>query len=83
MRANTELVDLEPVTGRRARSSSRRWSPSTWRAPAPRSPRDLLADWEASLAEFVRVIPREYAQALERRDEIGGPKTPEFRTLAA
>ncbi|MET0822807.1 MAG: hypothetical protein ABWY79_00480, partial [Solirubrobacterales bacterium] len=43
----------------------------------------LLEDWEISLAQFVRVIPREYAQALERRDETGGPKTSEFRSLAA
>jgi hypothetical protein len=29
------------------------------------------------------VIPREYAKALAQRDEVGGPKTAEFRTLAA
>ena len=43
----------------------------------------LLEDWEAALAQFVRVIPREYAHVLERRDETGEPNTAEFRTLAA
>ena len=84
-RANTELVDLEPMNTSASTSatSSTRWSASTSLAPAPRSAAHLLGDWEVSLAQFVRVIPREYARALERRDEIGGPKTSEFRTLAA
>ncbi len=82
-RANTELVDLERlgdpddlaelegmVTEHLARTGSR---------VAAR----MLDDWATALSQFVRVIPREYARALARREEIGGPKTAEFRTLAA
>ena len=43
----------------------------------------LLDNWDEEGERFVRVIPREYAAALARREDVGGPKTAEFRTLAA
>ena len=43
----------------------------------------LLDNWDSEVEHFVRVIPREYAAALARREDVGGPKTAEFRTLAA
>jgi glutamate synthase (NADPH/NADH) large chain/glutamate synthase (ferredoxin) len=82
VRANTELVDLRPVLPTESdelRALVTEHLVRTGSAVAEH----LLADWDISLAQFVRVIPREYAQALERRDEVGGPKTAEFRTLAA
>jgi len=82
VRANTELVDLEPVTGDEALELEALVTEHLARTESEVAAR-LLEDWQASLAEFVRVIPREYAQALEQRDELGGPKTAEFRTLAA
>ena len=82
VRANTELVDLEPLTDEDALELEALVTEHLARTGSEVAAR-LLADWQASLAEFVRVIPREYAQALERRDELGGPKTSEFRTLAA
>ena len=57
------------------------------RAPRPhrlaRSRRACSSDWEASLAQFVRVIPREYAPRARAPRRDRRPKTSEFRTLAA
>ena len=36
------------------------------RGRARRSPRGVLADWEETLARFVKVMPRDYRAALER-----------------
>jgi glutamate synthase (NADPH) large chain len=82
VRANTELVDLEPVPAGEAVELRALVTEHLVRTGSEVAAH-LLEDWEISLAQFVRVIPREYARALERRDEIGGPKTSEFRTLAA
>ena len=75
VRANTELVDLEPMTAasRSARSCCALVTEHLVRTGSEVAAH-LLDDWEVSLAQFVRVIPREYARALERRDEVGGPE---------
>ncbi|MGZ4650805.1 MAG: GltB/FmdC/FwdC-like GXGXG domain-containing protein, partial [Kineosporiaceae bacterium] len=65
-RVNTELVDLEPLDGNdRAlllalvqRHRSETGSAVAWR---------LLQDWEASLARFTKVMPRDYARVLAAR----------------
>ena len=82
VRANTELVDLEQVPVDEREELHALVTEHLARTGSEVAAH-LLADWEISLAQFVRVIPREYARALERRDEVGGPKTSEFRTLAA
>jgi len=85
VRANTELVDLESMTAAPEEDHEELLALVTEHLARTGSEvaSHLLADWEVSLAQFVRVIPREYARALEQREEIGGPKTAEFRTLAA
>ncbi len=82
VRANTELVDLEQVPVDEREELHALVTEHLARTGSEVAAH-LLSDWEISLAQFVRVIPREYARALERRDEVGGPKTSEFRTLAA
>ncbi len=65
-RVNTELVDLEPLDENdRAlllalvqRHRSETESAVAWR---------LLQDWEASLARFTKVMPRDYARVLAAR----------------
>ena len=82
VRANTELVDLGPVPADEALELEGLVTEHLARTGSEVAAR-LLEGWEAALAEFVRVIPREYAHVLERRDETGEPHTAEFRTLAA
>ena len=82
VRANTELVDLDPVPEDEAPELEALLSEHLARTGSEVAAR-LLDRWQAALAEFVRVIPREYARALARRDEAGEPQTAEFRTLAA
>jgi glutamate synthase domain-containing protein 3 len=82
VRANTELVDLDPVQTDEYEELQALITEHFIRTGSVVAER-LLENWEESLSKFVRVIPREYARALERRDEVGGPKTSEFRTLAA
>ena len=82
VRANTELVDLEQVPADEREELHALVTEHFIRTGSAVA-EHLLGDWEISVAQFVRVIPREYAQALERRDETGGPKTSEFRSLAA
>ena len=74
VRANTELVDLEPVPEHEREELHALVTEHLARTGSEVAAY-LLSDWEISLAQFVRVIPREYARALERREEIGGPKT--------
>ena len=83
VRANTELVDLRTGAADRERSSCGRWSSSTRCAPGRRWPSACSRTGRSSLAQFVRVIPREYAQALERRDEVGGPQDGRVQDAAA
>jgi glutamate synthase domain-containing protein 2/glutamate synthase domain-containing protein 1/glutamate synthase domain-containing protein 3 len=85
VRANTELIDLEPMISAPEEDREELLALVTEHLVRTGSEvaAHLLADWEISLAQFVRVIPREYAKALAQRDEVGGPKTAEFRTLAA
>ncbi|MQA73596.1 MAG: glutamate synthase large subunit [Solirubrobacterales bacterium] len=79
---NAELVDLEPVEGDEALELRALVTEHLARTGSEVAAR-LLDDWDASLARFVRVIPREYAHALARREATGEPQTAEFRTLAA
>jgi glutamate synthase domain-containing protein 3 len=82
VRANHELVDLEEIEGEEAVELQALVTEHLVRTGSPVAER-LLERWPAALEEFVRVIPREYAQALARREELGDPQTTEFRTLAA
>ncbi|MFI5122518.1 MAG: glutamate synthase-related protein, partial [Vicinamibacteria bacterium] len=82
VRANTELVDLERVP-EDERDELHALVTEHLARTGSEVAAHLLEDWEISLSQFVRVIPREYARALEHRDDVGGPKTSEFRTLAA
>ena len=59
--------------GARARGAGR---PSTTAAPARASPRSCSSDWDEALGRVRRVIPREYARALERRDEPASRRRP-------
>ena len=85
VRANTELVDLEPMSAvpDDEREELRALVTEHYVRTGSAVAEHLLEDWEISLAQFVRVIPREYARALARREEVDGPPTAEFRTLAA
>jgi glutamate synthase (NADPH/NADH) large chain/glutamate synthase (ferredoxin) len=82
VRANTELVDLEPVPADEREELCALVTEHLARTGSEVAAR-LLDDWDAEVERFVRVIPREYAAALARREDVGGPKTAEFRTLAA
>ena len=82
VRANTELVDLEPVEDDEAVELHGLVVEHMIRTGSVVA-EALLERWPAALEEFVRVIPREYARALARREEQGDPQTNEFRTLAA
>ena len=81
-RVNAELVDLEQVGDEEATELRALLTEHQIRTGSEVAAR-LLGDWDAALADFVRVIPREYARALERREQTGEPATAEFRTLAA
>jgi glutamate synthase (NADPH/NADH) large chain len=62
-RVNTEMADLEPVTGEDATGVEdlvRRHHAETGSAVAAA----LLADWPAALARFTRVMPRDYQRVL-------------------
>jgi glutamate synthase domain-containing protein 3 len=82
VRANTELVDLEPVPADEREELCALVTEHLARTGSEVAAR-ILDDWDAEVERFVRVIPREYAAALARREDVGGPKTAEFRTLAA
>jgi glutamate synthase (NADPH/NADH) large chain len=65
-RVNTELVDLLPVTGEdagRLRELVLRHRDETESAVAWR----LLQDWDAALARFTKVLPRDYARVMTVR----------------
>ncbi len=62
-RVNTQMADLEPVTGQDAgflRELIGRHLAETGSAVAAA----LLADWDAALPRFARVMPRDYRRAL-------------------
>ena len=82
VRANTELVDLEPIPVDEHEELIALLTEHLFRTGSEVAAR-LLDSWESEVERFVRVIPREYAAALARREDVGGPKTAEFRTLAA
>ena len=62
-RVNTQMVDLEPVTGADAtllRGLVARHQAETGSAVARR----LLADWPGALARFVKIMPQDYKRVL-------------------
>ena len=72
-RVNTEMADLEPVDGQDAaalRDLVERHRAETGSAVAAR----LLADWDAALPRFARVMPHDYKRVLDaaRRAERHG-----------
>ncbi len=72
-RVNTEMADLEPVTDEEAcflRELIGRHQAETGSSIAA----SLLADWDAALPRFARVMPRDYKRVLAaaRRAELDG-----------
>jgi glutamate synthase domain-containing protein 2/glutamate synthase domain-containing protein 3 len=67
-RCNTGLVELEPVHTRADRALLKRLVVRHARYTGSAAARRLLADWEGAIARFVRVLPTEYRQVLERRE---------------
>ncbi len=68
-RCNTEMVGLEPLGGTEAgelRALLERHLELTGSDRAGH----LLADWDASLARFIRVIPHDYRRVLETQDRM-------------
>jgi glutamate synthase (NADPH) large chain len=66
-RCNLGLVELEPVTERDDQALLRRLVRQHARLTGSARARRLLQDWETAVSRFVRVIPVEYRQALERQ----------------
>jgi len=64
-RVNTEMVDLEPVSADYAGELHDLMAEHLARTGSVLA-RELLEDWEASLARFTQVMPPEYRQAIER-----------------
>ncbi len=67
-RVNPELVELAPVTGRAAdelRGLVEQHGEETGSTVAA----ELLADWDASLARFTEVMPRDFKRVLAAREE--------------
>ena len=83
VRANTELVDLEPMTARRGASSCAALVTEHLSRTGSEVAARLLDDWERRWSAVRARDPARVRAALARRDEVGGPKTAEFRTLAA
>ena len=84
LRVSTRDVSLEPLDGRDTallRALIERHRVETGSAVATR----LLADWDASLARFTKVMPHEYKRALEavRRAETEGTDVNEAVMAAA
>ena len=67
-RINAELVDIQSLTGREAVHVHGLVSEHEVRTGSKLAA-GLLADWERTLAAFVRVIPREYARILAERED--------------
>ncbi len=67
-RCNHGMVDLEPVDGEDAEELHSLLTEHRARTGSELAER-LLADWDAALERFVRVIPRGYREALARRRE--------------
>jgi glutamate synthase (NADPH/NADH) large chain len=67
-RANTELVELGPVEGKRAeelRDLVERHHEETESEVAAA----LLADWDAAVSRFTLVMPSDYKRVLEAQEE--------------
>ena len=62
---NTETIDFETVAGEDADSLKTSIEKHVLYTASKRGS-DLLADWDASLQNFVKVMPTEYKRALER-----------------
>jgi glutamate synthase (NADPH) large chain len=83
-KVNTQMVDVEPLTGEDAcflRELIGRHHAETGSAVAA----SLLADWDAALQRFARVMPRDYKRVLAaaRRAELDGVDVSEAVMAAA
>jgi glutamate synthase (NADPH) large chain len=83
-KVNTQMVDVEPLTGEDAcflRELIGRHHAETGSAVAA----GLLADWDAALHRFARVMPRDYKRVLAaaRRAELDGVDVSEAVMAAA
>ncbi len=67
-RCNGELVGLEPVAGEDAETLRALVEEHGRRTGSPVAA-GLLADWEASLTRFVKVMPHDFKRALEYTDK--------------
>jgi len=62
---NTETIDFETVSGEDAADLKTSIEKHVLYTASKRGS-DLLADWEGSVQNFVKVMPTEYKRALER-----------------
>jgi glutamate synthase domain-containing protein 3 len=65
-RCNLDMVDLESVWLEEDKAQLRALVEKHWRYTASPRARMLLANWEAHLPLFVKVIPIEYREVLRR-----------------
>jgi glutamate synthase (NADPH/NADH) large chain/glutamate synthase (ferredoxin) len=74
-RCNLELVDLEPVEPGDALELHELIEEHHLRTLSPVAAR-VLAEWDALLASFVKVMPRDYKRALREMAEAQEPQAP-------
>jgi glutamate synthase (NADPH/NADH) len=67
-RCNTSMVALEAGGGRSGRRASQEADQPARALHRQRTRRRVLANWDAMLPKFVRVMPTEYRKALEARE---------------
>ncbi|MEX0600507.1 MAG: glutamate synthase large subunit, partial [Rhodothermales bacterium] len=72
LRCNIEMVDLEEVTDPADITELREMVENHYRYTDSKTARWVLENWEASLEEFVKVMPVEYRNALLRLEEESG-----------
>ena len=71
-RCNPDHVDVETITDRRERIALHDLINSHHRYTGSATSRALLDDWDAAIARFVKIMPRDYKRVLRerRRDEF-------------
>jgi glutamate synthase domain-containing protein 3 len=74
-RCNLELVDLEPVEPGDALELHELVEEHHLRTLSPVAAR-VLAEWDALLGKFVKVMPRDYKRALRELGEAQEPQAP-------
>jgi glutamate synthase (ferredoxin) len=63
-RCNPSMIDLEPLTDANDRQELRELILKHYQFTGSRIAEDILLDWPAYLARFIKVTPREYRRAL-------------------